>query len=85
MTDERTFRRWGENGSIANERILGSISFLFEEIKRGERERQTEEEEGAAMAPHDPFSSCAHDHDCADHDCGAMWRLNSHVDTTKVT
>jgi hypothetical protein len=30
------------------------------------------------------FMSCEHDHDCGEHDCGAMWRLNHHVDTTKV-
>ncbi|QDZ19564.1 PITH domain-containing protein [Chloropicon primus] len=29
-------------------------------------------------------ASCAHDHDCGDHDCGSMWRLNQFVDTPKV-
>ena len=40
MTDERTFRRWGGNGSIANERILGSFQKKKEDKKvREERER----------------------------------------------
>lgn len=30
------------------------------------------------------MACCAHDHDCDEHDCGAMWILNQHVDTPKV-
>mmetsp|Transcript_10220 Transcript_10220/g.25926 ORF Transcript_10220/g.25926 Transcript_10220/m.25926 type:complete len:208 (-) Transcript_10220:197-820(-) len=30
------------------------------------------------------FASCEHDHDCGEHDCGVLWRLNQHIDTPKV-